>query len=177
MSEREDIVVAVIAAAPQMRLTSRIRLQKSVYLLDRLGFASGFDFDYHHYGPYSRHLDNATADAKALSLVNEEIRHRVRDGASYSVFQAKFKAKPEVYSGLGLDKVGELVARFADTNVTVLELAATIDWLRNEEKVDDWRAEVRARKGAKIEGGRLEKAVELLASLGLDPSTQRCIEA
>ena len=62
MREREDIVAAIVAAAGG-RLTSRVRLQKVVYLLDRLGLHSGFDFDYYNYGPYSRDLDNATVDA------------------------------------------------------------------------------------------------------------------
>lgn len=169
MKEREDVIVAVIAAAPGSRLTSRIRLQKTVYLLDRLGFESGFEFDYHHYGPYSRILENAAADAKALKLVEERIEHRLRDGASYSAFETKKKAKPEAYGELGRERAAELVAEFAKTNVTVLELAATIDWLWRAEKIADWCSEIRERKGAKTEGGRLEKAVALLESLGLTP--------
>jgi uncharacterized protein YwgA len=172
MNEREDIVVAIVAAAPKAQMTSRIRLQKTVYLLDRLGFKSGFEFDYHHYGPYSRDLDNATADAKALKLLDENTRYRVRDGASYSVFHATSDAKPDVYSHLSRENVARFVAQFAETNVTVLELAATVDWLREKEMVSDWRAEVRARKGPKTEGGRLEKAVELLTFLGLGPVDQ-----
>jgi uncharacterized protein YwgA len=169
MREREDVVVAVIAAAPEGRLASRIRLQKSVYLLDRLGFESGFEFDYHHYGPYSRELDNATADAKALKLIDERIEHRVRDGAGYSVFEAKISPKRELLAAADRPRVHERIALFARTNVTVLELAATVDWLWRVEKVSDWRSEVAARKGAKTGGGRLERAVELLVILGLDP--------
>jgi hypothetical protein len=41
MTEREDIVSAVIAAAGG-ELIGRVRLQKTVYLLDRLGLDSGF---------------------------------------------------------------------------------------------------------------------------------------
>ncbi len=169
MREREDVVVTVIAAAPDGRLASRIRLQKSVYLLDRLGFESGFEFDYHHYGPYSRELDNATADAKALKLIDERIEHRIRDGAGYSVFEAKISPKRELYATADCPRVRERIALFARTNVTVLELAATVDWLWRVEKVPDWRSEVAARKGAKTGGGRLERAIELLVTLGLDP--------
>jgi uncharacterized protein YwgA len=169
MREREDVVVAVVAAAPEARLTSRVRLQKTVYLLDRLGFESGFDFDYHHYGPYSRELDNATSDAKALKLIEERTEHRIRDGAGYSIFKSKSAAKPELYAKAGRQQVRDWIGLFARTNVTVLELAATIDWLLHEEKVPNWRSEIVARKGAKTSGGRLEKAIELLTSLGLAP--------
>ena len=171
MTEREDIVFAVVAAAPEGRLTSRLRLQKSVYLLDVLGLRSGFAYEYHHYGPYSRELDNATADAVALNLVREQIAHRVSDGASYSIFETKHgrDAKQEAYGALGGERVRGLVTRFAGINVTVLELAATIDFLWRAEKIKDWRSEIAKRKRAKVGGGRLDKAIELLESLGLPP--------
>lgn len=174
MTEREDIVVAVVTAAPERRLTSRVRLQKVVYLLDRLGLDSGLAFDYHHYGPYSRELDNATADAKALTLIEEKVAHRFSDGASYSVFEVNRDARPQqdAYGKLGEEAARELVDRFSNTNVTVLELAATIDWLWRFEKIRDWRAEVAKRKSAKVGGGKLEKAIALLESLGLKPPGQ-----
>jgi uncharacterized protein len=171
MTQREDIVVAVIAAAPERKLTSRVRLQKTVYLLDQLKFGSGFKFEYHHYGPYSRELDGATADARALKLVNEAPAHRISDGATYSIFAAPPHAEPKVqaYGKLGRRSASVLISRFANTNVTVLELAATIDWLWRMEKIKDWRAEVGKRKSAKVGGGRLEKAIELLQAIGLEP--------
>jgi uncharacterized protein YwgA len=170
MIEREDIVAAVVAAAGG-ELTSRIRLQKSVYLLDRLGLDSGFDYDYYHYGPYSRDLDNAAADAKAFDLVDEHFAYRVSDGARYSIFRLKRDVQPkaQAYGGLGEEKAGEFARRFAKTNVTILELAATIDWLWHEEKISDWRSEVKKRKTVKTEGGRLDRAVELLHELNLSP--------
>lgn len=172
MIEREEIVAAVVAAAGG-EMTSRIRLQKSVYLLDRLGLQSGFEYDYHHYGPYSRDLDNAAGDAKAFDLIDEEYAYRVSDGARYSVFRLKPDVQPkaEAYGELGRAKACEFGRRFAKTNVTVLELAATIDWLWREEKVVDWRDEVKRRKTTKTEHGRLDRAVELLRELNLSPPT------
>ena len=57
MKEREDVVAAIVEAAGG-QLTGRVRLQKAVYLLDHVGLNSGFEYDYHNYGPYSRDLDN-----------------------------------------------------------------------------------------------------------------------
>lgn len=169
MREREDVAAAVIAAAGGA-LTGRVRLQKTVYLLDRLGLNSGFSFDYHHYGPFSRDLDNAMADAKAFGLVDEDFDRRQSDGASYSIFRLKREAKADAYGDLGADEACRLVRLFAGTNVTVLELAATVDWLARVEGYADWRAEITKRKGVKVQNGRLEKALDLLRALNLAPS-------
>jgi uncharacterized protein YwgA len=171
MKEREDVVAAVVAAAGG-QLTGRVRLQKTVYLLDRLGLNSGFEYDYHHYGPYSRDLDNAAADAKAFGLIEEAFDHRLSDGAMYSIFRVKGDAKDAKKDALGnlnRDRAESLADLFARTNVTVLELAATIDWLWRQERYADWRREIIRRKGVKVQGGRLEKAVTLLAEIGLSP--------
>lgn len=168
MREREDVVAAVLAAAGGA-LTGRVRLQKAVYLMDRLGLESGLSFDYHHYGPFSRDLDNATADAKAFGLVEEEFEQRQSDGATYSIFRLKGQPKADAYGGLGAKRAEELAQVFAATSVTILELAATVDWLWRVENYIDWKSEIRKRKGVKVQSGRLEKAVKLLAELNLSP--------
>jgi hypothetical protein len=168
--EREDIVAAVLAAGGGT-LIGRVRLQKAVYLLDRLGLNSGFGYEYHHYGPYSRDLDSATVDAKAFGLIREEYNRRQSDGAMYSVFKLSPGTAVEeaAYGNLRRERANELVQLFADTNVTVLELATTVDWLWREEKRADWRREIIRRKGLKVRRGRLDRAVELLRELGLEP--------
>jgi uncharacterized protein len=169
MIEREDVVAAVVAAAGG-RLTGRVRMQKVIYLLDRLGLKSGFEYEYHHYGPYSRELDLATADAQVfLTNFREDFDYRLSDGARYSVFTFSGRPKTKAYGDLSADRVHELMGKFNQTNVTVLELAATIDWLWREEKVADWRREVGLRKSVKVQNGRLERAEELLKSLNLKP--------
>jgi uncharacterized protein YwgA len=170
MTEREQIVAAIISAAGG-QMISRVRLQKTVYLLDQLGLESGFEFDYHHFGPFSRNLDNATTDAKELNIIKEDIGHRTSDGASYSIFELIGDAPlaSDIFQGVGLEKAKELVQNFASTSVTVLELAATIDWLWRFEKCRDWATEIKRRKGPKVENGRLDKAIELLNSIGLKP--------
>ena len=47
MTEREDIVAAILSAAGG-RMIGRVRLQKTAYLLERLGLGSKFGFDYHY---------------------------------------------------------------------------------------------------------------------------------
>jgi len=168
--EREDIVAAIVSAAGG-RLIGRVRLQKTAYLLDQLGLNSGFDYEYHHYGPYSRDLDNAVLDAEAFGLVDESFGRRESDGARYSIFSLKpgVNAKDEAFGNLDRERASALARKFTNTNITVLELAATIDWLWRKEENADWRTEVTKRKGVKVQGGRLERAVELLKEIGLPP--------
>ncbi len=174
--EREEIVAAIVAAAGG-QFTGRVRLQKTCYLLDRLGFDSGFEFEYHHYGPFSRDLENATADAKAFDLLDERFAERESDGAAYSIYELTDHGREavldEAYGNLGVEQTTRLVQIFAETNVTILELAATVDWLWHFEECTDWRTEITRRKNRKVEGGRLEKAVQLLEKLGLTPPTPK----
>lgn len=173
MIDEPEKRVADIVMAAGGRLVSRVRLQKIAYLLDKLGANSGFAYAYHHYGPYSRDLDNAIHDAEAFRQIEENFESRKVDGARYSVFISLKENldKPYTFSYLADETLRETAKELSNTNVTVLELAATAHWLVNEEQVGDWRAEIRRRKGSKTEGGKLEKATALLAQIGLEPRT------
>lgn len=71
---------------------------------------------------------------------------------------------------LGAEQTKRRIRLFAETNVTVLELAATIDWLwRSGGYKTDWRREITKRKGVKVQDGRIDKAVALLQQLDRDP--------
>jgi uncharacterized protein YwgA len=164
--EPEDHVVEIIAAAGG-KLVSRIRLQKIAYLLDQIGNDSDFDYVYYHYGPFSRDLENAILDAEAFKLINEEEGRRASDGARYSIFT--LNKKVEKFKILKDSRLRDLARRLAEENVTVLELAATAHWLVTYEHIPDWETEIRRRKGTKNDGGRLEKAKELLRQLRLEP--------
>jgi uncharacterized protein len=102
-------------------------------------------------------LDNGTADAKAFGIIEERFEHRQSDGAMYSIFTAKTsEVGPDfAYGTLGVKRARELTELFGRTNGTILELAATIDWLWRQEKYDDWQREISKRKGAKVRNGRL----------------------
>ncbi|PWJ74475.1 uncharacterized protein YwgA [Pseudaminobacter salicylatoxidans] len=168
MPHEPEYYVADILHAAGGRLVSRIRLQKIAYLLDQLGAESGFDYSYHHYGPYSRDLDSAILDAEAFDLVDEQYGYRISDGARYSIFVHKSADKE--YTSLSNKYLRDITKKLASQNVTVLELAATAHWLAEVERVDDWEAEIRRRKGSKTDNGRLEEATKLLADVGLPPA-------
>lgn len=170
MTHEPEHLVADIVAAAGGRLVSRIRLQKIAYLLDQLGAKSGFDYVYHHYGPYSRELDAAIFDAEAFELVEERFRRRELDGARYSIFESKTPPDSPPFSCLRDNGLRELAHRLASENVTVLELAATAHWLAESEKLTDWKTEIVRRKGSKTAEGRLEEATKLLGELRLPPA-------
>jgi uncharacterized protein YwgA len=165
--DREDLIAAVIEVAGG-ELTGRVRLQKTIYLLERLGLGGDFDFGYHHYGPFSSDVFSATEDAKAFGMVSENLGRRALDDARFSIFQQGSVTIPgNPLQKIGREKAAALVALMQKRSSTVLELAATVDWLHHFEDIADWQSEVVRRKGQKTGKGRLEEAVELLTELGL----------
>jgi uncharacterized protein YwgA len=168
-----DQLIADVVRAADGEIIGRIRLQKVFYLLEQAGLGAGLSFHYHHYGPYSRELDNAIDRARALRGVEERIKHRQSDGMPYSVFLLRPGADiapPKKIGHLPFGKAKRLVALFKAQTSTVLELAATIHWLAKKERVRDWRRELVRRKGVKTERGRMDEAVGLLKELGLAPA-------
>ena len=169
--ERETIIVALLKAAGG-EMKGRVRLHKVAYLLDRLGMDTGFRFDYRHYGPFSRELDNAVEDAEASGFVEEQFHRRQIDGACYSIFKLGDNASecPAKIDKLDTTEFQRHLRTFVEAHVTVLELAATAHWLAQEEQRDDWREMLQRRKGPKVAGGRLDQALALLDDVGLPPA-------
>lgn len=168
MSLRQLIPGIVALAGGE--ITGRVRLQKIIYLLDRKGLGSGASFSYHHYGPFSRTVDEAIVSAKASEGLCEKTRHRASDGAPFSIFVVSPDLEafsPEHLGNLRSQDVKNLLANMNSVSSTVIELAATIDWLRDREGLSDWRPELIRRKGAKTQGGRIQEAERLLQSIGL----------
>jgi uncharacterized protein len=164
---RKERVLASVIAAAGGELVGRVRLQKAVYILDQLGLSSGFDFEYHHYGPYSDELSETADFAKAFQLISEAEKVRNKDGARYSVFVSNFSLDEENFGQIGLDRARHSLELMNGKTATILELAATAHWLKHVEKREDWRSEILRRKGVKTESGRLDQALDLLNDLGL----------
>ncbi len=165
---KESIIVSVIRAAGS-QVTGRIRLQKLIFLLDKLGLDSGFKYSYHHYGPYSSDLSEATDFAKAFGLIEEKVDHRQSDGARYSVFN--LGQNLNLYPKECFFEEARIISAMTSItgfNSTVLELAATAYWLKNDESLNDWEVEIVRRKGRKTENGRLDNAKRLLKDIGLN---------
>lgn len=170
MSERESLIRDVLFAADGS-IVGRVRIQKVFYLLNQLGLGGDFRFSYHHYGPYSEDLSQAIDRARYLDETIEEIERDTADGrASYSIFELKKKDAdaPARVGSLGLQAARDMIATMKSATSVVIELAATIHWLREKEKRGDWRAELKRRKPSKADDPTIDKALTLLERLALD---------
>jgi uncharacterized protein YwgA len=162
----EAAVCDVLEAAGGV-VTGRIRLQKTIYLLAKMGFPTPFTFAYHHYGPFSADLANTIDFSVEFGMVEEEVGHRKSDGARFSKFRLKARPDSRQSEFFSRREVEDALKKFMAVTSTVLELAGTIYWLKHDERCADWRSEIIRRKGVKTREGRLEEAVGLLRSVGL----------
>ena len=162
----EDIVVNLIKLNDG-ELTGRTRLQKEAYLLDRCGAELGLAFTYHYYGPYSFELAEGWEDAHAEGRI--EIEEELgRYGVPYSIFRLKESSgEPEDLGSLAASSVRAQLRKMAGVSDIVLELAATIEYLKEEGYGEDTMEELRVRKPLKATEQLIRKATDLLSELGL----------
>ncbi len=165
MAVREELVKKVLQAADG-KIFGRIRLQKIFYLLEQFGLDSGFRFSYHHYGPYSEELSGAVMRAEYLDKFIDEKEARTSYGSPYSVYSLlASEPPPENVGSLSFGKAQKLVAAMKSETSVVLELAATIHWLIEKERVADWKTELKTRKPTKSTPERTDRAEQLLVRL------------
>ena len=160
--ENSRWLAAVVAAHPRHEVIGRTRLQKTVWLLQRLGLPTDYVFSLHFYGPYSEEVKSDIWLAEQFGLITETPRHAL-DGTEYFILSTN---GPE-----GLPDVEHFrgpLEMLANEDKTVLELAATYDAFR-EMGLDHNGAiaSLRAKKGEKCAGGRETNALNLLRNLGL----------
>ena len=163
-----NLIVSLLCAADG-KIVGRIRLQKIVYLLDQLGLKSGFGFSYHHYGPYSEDLSQELLFNRVFDESIIETFEKTSFGAEYSVYTPKIPQTelPTQVGDLDFDFVKISVASMKTTTSVVIELAATIHWLKVQEKVNDWKAELKKRKPSKATPQNIQNAEHLLSEINL----------
>jgi len=149
--------VAAIVRDAGGRIVGRTKLQKIAYILRASGLDDGFDFDYHHYGPYSEELAEAVRDAVLLGAMSEK-ESRTAWGGFYSTYETEAVIAEDNSVRSKLAHIG------ASADSVELELAATALFLAKEKNDDPW-AETARRKPEKAENGRLNGAKELYATL------------
>jgi uncharacterized protein len=107
------------------RLTGKTRLQKSAYFLESSGVGFGFEFEYHHYGPYSEELAGLAEDAKDLQLMKIQWDTSL-SGAEYAIFLDTSGQLPDDPKDRHRS---DILTILSDYTSTELELAATADFL------------------------------------------------
>lgn len=130
-----------IAAASGGEIDTRIRLQKEAYLLAvcRLGRFDASDFEYHHYGPYSRAVSDALRFAVSAGYLDETAEY-IDD--NQSSIKYSYNITP-----LGRDLLGQvnyfepeiedLIGYLSRQPWRSLELAATVRFLEDREGIED----------------------------------------
>ena len=160
----DDIVVAIVALNGG-ELVGRTRLQKAAFLLEEIGMNSGLEFDYHRYGPFSADLaagwDEAYAEGR-LKLSERLGSHEV----PYTIFSANM-TPPARLGDLDADKARDLLSTLQRYSDVVVELAATIVYLRQHGFHETALDEVKVRKPLKATDDRLKKATDLISCLNL----------
>jgi hypothetical protein len=153
---------AVIAAHPGREVVGRTRLQKTVWLLQRLGLPTDYVYSLHFYGPYSEEVKADIGFAEQLGMLSEEQRV-AQNGTEYFVLRA-----PAPGSLPSVEKFRQPLELLAAEDAIVLELAATYDAFRKMGLDHEAAADsLRAKKGDKCDGGREERAFAVLQRLGL----------
>ncbi len=164
MTDQMDLVVELVAANGG-EIVGKTRLQKTVYLLDACGLGSGFEFEYHNYGPFSSDLAFETDASVATGLLKPEERRGFHE-VPYVVYRTD--AEPPTRIGaLDAEVVLEKLGVLKGYSAIVLELAATIQYFRDLGDSDKINDRVRQLKPLKATPERLQKAWDLLDALGL----------
>ena len=161
-------VLQQIFAAADGEIVGRIRLQKIAYLLQQKAGGGGLFFTYHHYGPFSREL----SDALDWAVMREDVEETPREtgfGSTYSAF--RWKGPQEEPADLvgrpAAPETKAIVAELKTQPSVILELAATIHWLRVKEHARDWREQLKIRKKLKATESNIDRAEGVLRALGL----------
>lgn len=155
-------LAAIIAGHPNHEVVGRTRLQKTVWLLQRLGMPTDYVYSLHFYGPYSEEVKADIGLAQQFGLITETAR-RTLDGTEYFVLSAtRDVTLPE------FERFRGFVEQISAEDATVLELAATYDAFRamhltHEDALDN----LRQMKGDKCASGREKRALDLLRKLNL----------
>jgi hypothetical protein len=162
MIENFRWLAAVVANHPNHEVFGRTRLQKTVWLLQRLGMPTDYSYSLHFYGPYSEEVKTYVCLAEQFGLITET-QKSAQDGSVYFLLRAE--------PSEGLPALGALkhpLDLLTGEDSTVLELAATYDSFRKMGLSNDEALEsLRAKKGDKCGSGREARALELIQKLNL----------
>lgn len=172
MKDGTDLVLGVLQAADG-EIVGKIRFQKVIYLLEQAGLGAGLAFSYHHYGPYSEALAGTLDFAELIDgSVVEEPRTTAKGFTftAYKILPGFIQDRKKV-GKLPFAEARRLIREMKSETSIVIELAATIHWLKFKERVADWRKELVRRKTTKATPEFVARAEVLLGKIGLGLSS------
>jgi len=165
MTDQMELVVALVAANGGT-IVGKTRLQKTVFLLDQCGLSSGFEFEYHNYGPFSADLADAAERAELMGRLKSATRPGYHE-VPYVVFNTSDRA-PDKIAAFDTPAIQDKLRVLGQSSAIILELAATLRYFKDLGSRDGIESTVRQLKPLKATPERLDKAWKLLANLGLE---------
>ena len=154
-------LAGVIAAHHDHKVVGRTRLQKTIYLLQRKGLRTDFDYSLHFYGPYSQGLNMGLNQVRQLGLVSEEVKMGSEN--EYYVFQATEDAILPQF-----EPFRPALEAIQSAEDVAVELAATYDAFREMGYLHpESLKKLRSKKGTKCTPQNEAMAFSLLRQLGL----------
>jgi len=159
MKHSFELLAAVIAAFPGRKVYGRTRLQKSIRLLQEIGYPTDYTFRMHHYGPYTDEIISDLQILEHYKLAKETHQEGEQLGSrNYYVIEATNLA-PDVPE---LEPYRDVLSLLIKEDSTVLELAATyVEYLRRCDDSDQAVERLIAKKGSKCAEGRKDQAIVL----------------
>lgn len=155
-------LAGVISAHPDKKVFGRTRLQKEIKLLQSVGFPTDYSYTIHFYGPYSEELYTDIGMLEVLGLI-KETEQSSSAGNTYFVIESRDTELVEDVSAYR-----DVIAKLADTDSTVLELAATYNSYREGGGVHkEALRRLKRKKGEKCTEQNVHEALTLLDNLGL----------
>ncbi len=134
--QRAWIAAAVQALRRTGSWTGRTHLHKHLFVVQTLQLADvPFEFELHHYGPYSFELDAAVAEMEAFGDLDKEYP-QPGYGPSYELTEFGNEALAE-FSQQELEAAKSIANRLQNLGSSDLELIATCLWVEVREKHDD----------------------------------------
>lgn len=167
MKDRTELISLVMSAADG-EVVGKIRMQKIFYLLEQLGLNAGLQFSYHHYGPYSEDLARSLDYAEITDAIHEEPRNTQYGSTFIAYTLAKDTPPANAIGKIDWQTAKNYISEMKRETSVVIELAATIHWLRQKEKVLNWKSELKRRKTYKAEPLFIDRAEVLLDKLTLN---------
>jgi uncharacterized protein YwgA len=169
-------LAGVLKFVPELK--GRIRIQKALYLLKRCGMTGlrRVGFDLQSYGPFSPEVASALQEGVAAGYFTEDAQSPGEDWQNYSYRLNKdgeeLAAEIDV-AALGL--IDTIAKRVAHEHWLALELASTIDFVAQEEKISQAQAIERVVSLKPSTGAYLDKAVKVLEDLSLVPLQETAV--
>lgn len=132
----DDAIVSLIVKrwkdlSPQENKIGRTIIQKISYFLKAKGVPLSYDFEIHHYGPYSQELYFRMDDLLIDKIIIDKSKHPNRSeyepGSQMEQLLVKFDTQLNPYK----NEVDNIISMFNSLPPTAMELFATIHYLHN----------------------------------------------